>query len=198
VRVKVSKLKNVIRVAGHNFEFERLEPSDDYPSFKCGAGAASGGVKRGFSREVRCDPCSILIELSNRAKQAGRSSLVEFRSKQALARAFEKLIEKAGIPNSEPGREHKCYTLHSCRVGGTCTLLKAGLEPKVISALAMWTSEQIDRYGVMVMCMPSLVCPFQFFNPRELAGAYGRGDAGGSGSGSSGDAEPARKRIKRG
>jgi hypothetical protein len=83
----------VIRVAGHNFEFERLEPSDDYPSFKCGAGAAPGGVKRGFSREVRCDPCSILIELPNRAKQAGRASLIEFRSKQALARGFEKLLE---------------------------------------------------------------------------------------------------------
>jgi hypothetical protein len=91
---------------------------------------------------------------------------------------------KAEIDN--PERKRFGYTLHSTRVGGVCTLLRAGLSPAIITTLAMWESEMIDHYARVVHLRPSCVEPMRFYNPEQLSECYKAASS----------AEPARKRRK--
>ena len=87
----------------------------------------------------------------------------------------------------------KTYGTHSCRIGGTCTLLKSGLSQSVVQAVGRWKSaEMVDHYARQVLLNPNCVEEFRFYNPVSLAGQYTAGTA------PAGSDRPVAKRRKRG
>jgi hypothetical protein len=182
-QVRVGNLKGEIKISDHKFEFEQLQdpPAPFQISFL-------SPDNRPVRRSIPCCPASLLRLLRTEAVESGRASLVAFPTAQKLQRSFDVLVSRSGIENVEEGRARKLYTMHSTRVGGVCSLLKAGLEPRVVSAIAAWASDQVRRYGDMVMRLPGCATAFPFYNPVALAGSYRAGN----------DGSPAAKRVKRG
>ena len=97
---------------------------------------------------------------------------------------FDHLAARAGIVNFVVGRKRRCYTPHSTRVGGTCMLLRAGLDMRIMSAVADWSSDMVEHYGKKVMLSPDCVEPVAFYNPVSLNASY-KGIGHGSGGASS-------------
>jgi hypothetical protein len=117
----------------------------------------------------------------------GKNPTIAGVKKGSWQREFDHLAERAGIVNFEVGRARRCYTPHSTRVGGTCMLIRAGLDMKIISALADWSSDMVEHYGKKVMLNPECIEPIAFYSPKALARSYG-----GVGQGA-GSASPSRK-----
>ncbi|KAJ9438780.1 hypothetical protein DIPPA_13028 [Diplonema papillatum] len=65
------------------------------------------------------------------------------------------------------------YTTHSARVGGCCTLLKAGMGVMQVCELGDWASEDMVRlYGKKLTRDPYCVEAVRFYNPVSLAHCY--------------------------
>jgi hypothetical protein len=92
---------------------------------------------------------------------------------QRWRNAFIHLFEQAGLPTDLKDGQEERYTLYCTRVGGVCTLLRAGLTTNVVSTLAMWESDQVKRYGKRVTLQPTCVQPVKFYNPRSFEDVYG-------------------------
>ena len=88
---------------------------------------------------------------------------------------MEQLFEVARIPTRVEARRRQLFTAHSVRVGAVCYLLKAGLSEPVVSELAHWSSQQVQRYGNRLILDPGLVQAFVFYDPVSLAGANNLG-----------------------
>lgn len=170
LRVRLSNLKGEVRKTILEPEFERIstEVPFDFPNFD--------------KSSVPCCPVGCFRVLQARAMDAGRSSLSFCVNKQyqKFLRCFNVLIRKTDLAGADVNRRRAEFSPHSTRIGAVCTLLRAGLAEKVISALANWTSEQISRYSREVMLHPDCVTAFRFYNPRNLAGSYGSGIGGDS------------------
>lgn len=82
-------------------------------------------------------------------------------------------LSAASYQNFVVGRNHRRFSPHSTRVAGTCFLLRCGLLPAVISALADWESNMVERYGRRVLLNPNIVEPFRFYNPKSMSTSYG-------------------------
>jgi hypothetical protein len=106
--------------------------------------------------------------------------------------AVRRLMKKCGHDDlalkADPERARFGYTLYMSRVGGVCTLLKAGLDPVIITTLAAWESDVISRYGAKVALQPDCVDGMRFFNPVSHANRYNSGSAASA---------PAAKRQKK-
>ena len=95
---------------------------------------------------------------------------------------LDHLLYKAGISNfdidvdSESGvvRSRKFYSSHSTRVTGCCMLLRCGLLPAAISAMAEWESDMVSRYEKRLLLNPNIVEPLGFDNPSAMRNHYGR------------------------
>jgi hypothetical protein len=90
----------------------------------------------------------------------------------AVNKRLDELCTNQGIANVEDGRRRKLYTSHSFRIGGVCSLLRAGLQIATISTLADWKSSMIMRYARKVMLDPTVAEPYKSYNPTSLALCY--------------------------
>ena len=156
-KVAFSKLKGTVRKREEWVEFQRLE---DHAPFKTRLG------------DVPCCPAAVFGLLRDRACARGDARLCKVHKYNKFLESMKSLFQQAGIENEVEGRSRHLYTAHSTRVGGVCTLLRAGLAEKVISTLAGWKSNMIERYSRRVVLEPSIVEPFAFFNPVTLKGSY--------------------------
>ena len=88
---------------------------------------------------------------------------------QTLLRCLPHLCNRAGVPQHDPSRNRKLFTAHSTRVAGVCYLLRAGVPEWVVSILANWSLNQVERYANRLALDPGLVSPWAFFNPSPNA-----------------------------
>ena len=92
------------------------------------------------------------------------------------------LLERAGI--DDPVGSVTGW--HSPRVGGACTLLRAGLSETIVQKVGFWESpDMVGHYAKQMIHNPLCVEPFAFYNPRALEASY-----------SSARSEPPRKRVR--
>jgi len=142
----------------------------------------------GWSRTIPLCPVAILRafktmdatavlgrnQISNPYQKANRV-LCGYKDKRGL-------IERAGIDDpvgSVTGR-------HSPRVGGACTLLRAGLSETIVQKVGFSESpDMVGHYAKQMIHNPLCVEPFAFYNPRALEASY-----------SSARSEPPRKRVR--
>ncbi|KAJ9457604.1 hypothetical protein DIPPA_59005 [Diplonema papillatum] len=74
---------------------------------------------------------------------------------------------------SSAGRCGNPYGTHSARVGGCCTLLKAGMDPDQVVTMGDWAdAAMIRRYGEKVLRDPHCVQAVRFYCPVTLAHVY--------------------------
>ena len=154
----------------HYIEFERLGGLADEPYVTPNHGSFPA-----------C-PADFLLTMMERRRMTDPEAklLNSTKDYQKYYRSLEVLLKRAGIQNVIPGRKHKLYETHSSRVGGVCTLVRAGLAHNTISVIADWTSDMIKHYAKRVMLEPSLCGPYAFYNPISLKGQYNfLADAGG-------------------
>ena len=114
-------------------------------------------------------PVAVFRKLRERAKGLSLCNI----GKGEFQRTLNHLLKKAKIPNNAPGRERQLYTQHSTRVTGTCYLLRCGLLPLIISAIADWSSDMVSRYGRRILLNPLLVEPVKFYNPKSMGSSHG-------------------------
>ncbi len=157
IRLTPTVLKGHKRVSDKPVEFERID--SEMPFTSC-------------IGDIVCCPVAIMLILRDRAP-SGSDSLVHFNSYDKYERSLKALMRKASI-EYEPseGRKRARYSTHSSRIGGVCTLLRAGLSESVISIVARWKSDMIKRYAERVVLMPTIVQPCKFYNPRALKNSY--------------------------
>jgi integrase len=105
-------------------------------------------------------------------KRRSRSTSLSCIKATAFQRCLDTLLSTSGFPNHATDRSRKCYTPHSTRVTGTCMLLRAGADPTMISTIANWTSDMVQRYGRVVFLNPEIVEPMAFYNPRAMSTRY--------------------------
>ena len=121
-------------------------------------------------------PVSAFRPLRDRAVRAGVLWVAQCDTGQALIRRLSHLCERAGVPQRDPDRNRNLFTAHSTRVAGVCYLLRAGVPEWVVSILANWSSNQVQRYANRLALHPGLVSPWAFFN--SSANAMHVGSAG--------------------
>ena len=93
---------------------------------------------------------------------------------------FKKLQERYAIQEVAPYQKLQRsikqlmpeLSSHSSRVGGVCTLLRSGLDPVAVEALADWDSEMIQHYSKSMILQPYLVQVMKFYNPTGLGHLY--------------------------
>ena len=181
VTIKLSNLKSVEgwKASKKHLEFE-LEQVEGYEKFEFPQGFGS----------IPCCPVRVFRVITGRARRLGRNIMSGHKDYQQFSRRLAVFVEQAGMMNHIEGRTRALYTAHSTRVGGVCTLIRAGLKEMVVSAVANWSSDQVAEYARKVMLMPSIAEPVKFYNPIAMAANYaGSADASGCG--------PAAKRLKR-
>ena len=110
-------------------------------------------------------PVAAFRLLRARAVRAGALRVAQCGTGQALIRRLSHLCERAGVPQRDPDRNRNLFTAHSTRVAGVCYLLRAGVPEWVVSILANWSSNQVQRYANRLALHPGLVSPWGFFNP---------------------------------
>ena len=113
----------------------------------------------------------LLRMAESRAKNKTGQPMFSMTYKKYLE-SLNTLVEKAGISNREEGRNRRCYTAHSSRIGGVCMLLAAGLSETIISNICDWEGDSIKRYSRMVSLEPGRVQAYAFYNPIQLKNAY--------------------------
>ena len=85
--------------------------------------------------------------LRSHAELADAPFVAQCDSDQQLTCCLSRLCDRARVPQRDPGRNRRLFTVHSTRVAAVCYLLKAGLLETVTSVLANWTSNQMKRYA---------------------------------------------------
>ncbi|KAJ9437372.1 hypothetical protein DIPPA_13121 [Diplonema papillatum] len=72
-----------------------------------------------------------------------------------------------------PARSRVPFLTHSARIGGCCTLLKAGMDPIQVQKMGDWASgDMVTHYGEKVLRDPDCVEAVRFYNPTSLAHMY--------------------------
>ena len=85
---------------------------------------------------------------------------------------MDRLFEVIHICTREEGRKRQLRTAHSTRVTAVRYLLKAGLSETMVSVLAHWSSQQVQRDQKPLILNPGLVEAFVFYNPVRPGAAY--------------------------
>ena len=114
-------------------------------------------------------PVGAFCLLRDRAVKAWVSRVAKCNTCQTLIRCLLHLCNRAGFPQHDPGRTRRLCTAHSTRVVGVCYVLRAGVPESVVSILANWSSNQVQRYADRLALDPGLVSPWAFFNPSANA-----------------------------
>ena len=114
-------------------------------------------------------PVEVFRRLRSRASGNTASNI----PKEKFQRTLNHLLERAKIDNRVVGRTRHLYTHHSTRVSGTCYLLRCGLLPLVISAIADWSSDMVCKYGRKILLNPEAVEAIKFYNPVSMKSSYG-------------------------
>ena len=114
-------------------------------------------------------PVAAFRLLRARAIGAGAGRVAQCGSADVFRRRLDHHCERAGVPQQDPGRNRKLFAAHSTRVAGVCYLLRAGVPEWVVSILANWSSNQVQRYANRLALDPGLVLPWAFFNPSANA-----------------------------
>ena len=166
VEVHLKKLKWEVRHEEVSMVFERLPPARP--------GSPLAPIVSPYG-SIPLDP--VLAFRMYRAWIQKNTHVQRIQVYDTLLRSIHRLVTQSGMENHRVGRERALYTPHSTRVAGVCYLLKAGLEPNVISVLANWSSDQIRRYGTRHTRNPHEFEEFAFYNPVALARSYGAAPA---------------------
>ena len=103
--------------------------------------------------------------LHSRVVLVGVPFLAQCDSNQQLICRLSHLSDRAHVPQQEPGRSRRLFTVHSSRVAAVCYLLKAGLPETVTGVLVNWSSDQIKWYANRLAFNPGVVSDWPFFNP---------------------------------
>lgn len=154
-RVTQRALKGAKRTRTLPMTFERVPALGSLPNSRFGA--------------LPLCPVAVFERLKSRAKQELLSNI----GKTSLQRMLDHLLDRAGIHNKVEGRERRRFSPHSTRVAGACFLLRCGLIPSVISAMADWNSNMVEHYGRRLLLDPSFIEPLKFYNPNAMAASYG-------------------------
>ena len=164
VTVTFVKTKTALRKrTNYKIEMERLAGRDDVVQFDVSKNLVEGGM-------IPFCPVIIMHCLLDRSG----SDFVCFDGKDTvLYNSLQKLAPRSGLPVYAEGRERKCYSIHSTRVGAACTLIKSGLAHQVVMSIADWVDDAtVKHYANRVMLEPSLVSVYKYYNPVSLANRY--------------------------
>jgi hypothetical protein len=175
------KGKNQVK---HTVEMEEIATSLKTPKLKF-------DNYKGALKTLSFCPRAVFVALKSRSPDAvhvsnfgaGDAGYQKFRDASIVflkASGYQGKAEK-----DDPDKERFGYTLYMSRVGGVCTLLKSGLDPAVVKAVANWSSDMIERYGAKVNLEPSCVEACKFYNPVGHKNRY------------TAHAEPSAKRQKK-
>ena len=97
----------------------------------------------------------------------------DIHKKYRFQRTLNRRLTMIGVENKAEDRVRQVCTHHSTRVSGVCYLLRGGLLPMIISTIADWHNDMINRYGRKMMLDPQLAEAIQFYNPRSMKACYG-------------------------
>ena len=114
--------------------------------------------------------------LRSRAVGVGASRVPQCEADQTLIHRLLHLCKVAGVSQRDPGRSRNLFTAHPTRVARGCCLLRAGVPEWVVSILANWSSNQVQRYANRLALDRGIVSPWAFFNPLADA-MFTRADA---------------------
>ncbi|KAJ9436714.1 hypothetical protein DIPPA_28347 [Diplonema papillatum] len=129
----------------------------------------------GVPREVRYCPVAVFTQLKG---MAGDKALL---CPYVTYPSFREALGGAGKPGilsclneSRPaGRSRAAFVTHSARIGGCCTLLKAGMDPMQVKKMGDWSADSmVTYYGDKVLRDPDCVEAVRFYNPVSLAHMY--------------------------
>ena len=112
-------------------------------------------------------PVEVFRKIRSRAKGRSVCNVTNFQ------RTLNHLLDRAKIQNKVPGRDRHLYTHRSTRVTGTCYLLRCCLLPLIISSIANWSSDMVNKYGRKILLNPQMVEPIAFYNPRGMKSSHG-------------------------
>jgi hypothetical protein len=147
--VYLTKFKNSTSAKNHDIEFEALT--------------------KPITVKLRDDSFELCPAKLARALKIGNqeSALFNTSTYSSFSSRWKQLAGKAGLKTTRGE-----FSPYCTRVGGVCTLLKAGLDEAVIKKITGWKSDMVERYGERVMLRPDEVQAYKFYNPKGLAGKY--------------------------
>ena len=112
-------------------EFEALTEPVTFPNKKFG--------------QVNFCPVFVFGLLRARAKGSKLSNFSSYsKCRETMNR---RPLPAAGIQLKIAGRDRNRYTPHPTRIGGTCTLLAAGLSANTVPTIADWGSNMVNLWG---------------------------------------------------
>ncbi|KAJ9460746.1 hypothetical protein DIPPA_02769 [Diplonema papillatum] len=132
----------------------------------------------GAPGRVRYCPVEVFSLLKRMALARGSELLCPFTTYSSYYGALCGTGARRGVlqdlnQQGPAGRNGNVYGTHSARIGGCCTLLRAGMDPDQVVTMGDWADVgMVRRYGERVLRDPHCVQPVRFYCPDTLAHVY--------------------------